>query len=362
MAGEHHTIITEREQVEEALRQSEARHRAMLRAIPDLILWFSRAGVLMDIEAPEEGPCYRTLQDCIGRPLEEALQADVAERFRKTVAGVLAEGGVGHLEYTLIVADGTERAFEARMVQMEGNGVVAIVRDITERRRLEREVLRIIEEERTRIGQDLHDGLASHLTAVAMMCRGLAREAADGRPVAAGDLAEVADLIKEGAQQARALSHGLSPVKLLAQGLPAALRELVAQTSSRSGLGGSFEGTSEAPPLPGDVANHLYRIAQEAVNNAVKHARARRLAVLPVLPRRRPRAGRTGRRLRPGGRGRGRPGHGPAHHALPRPHDRRRDPHRQRAGPRDAGDLPPAPAGCPAAGVTLFTASIGLPS
>ena len=107
-----------------------------------------------------------------------------------------------------------------------------IVRDISERRRLEKELLNASEEERRRIGQDLHDGLGQMLTGIGLLSQDLARELEAEGHERADDMAEITEHIKEADQYARDLSHGLIPVDVEANGLTEALRRL-AQNAER---------------------------------------------------------------------------------------------------------------------------------
>ena len=156
---------------------------------------------------------------------------------------------------------------------------VGLVRDISERRALEREVLEAAEDERRRIGQDLHDGLGQTLTGTGLRARRLARRLrADASPQAA--LAdELVALIDEADASARALARGLVPVDVEAGGLADALDRLAGHAERLFGIACRVERVGADPDLPPVAATHLYRIAQEAVSNAVRHGRARHVAV-----------------------------------------------------------------------------------
>ena len=147
-----------------------------------------------------------------------------------------------------------------------------LVREISLRQHLQAEVLEATEREQRRIGRDLHDGLGSHLTGVSMLCRGLARRLSKGQPIEQGEIEGVAQMIEEGVAQARLLSHGLNPAPLGSGDLADALRELATGTQTATGIPSTFMERGTAPPLGQEAATHLYRIAQEAVNNATKHA------------------------------------------------------------------------------------------
>jgi two-component system, LuxR family, sensor kinase FixL len=157
-----------------------------------------------------------------------------------------------------------------------------LIRDISERRRLELEVLRVSDDERRRIGQDLHDGLGQQLTGIGLIARSLARHLRrEGHP-AAETVEEITALIGEADEQARRLARGLIPVELSADGLAAALRRLCAHAERLFGIACAYEEEVEEGYrlTDPDAATHLYRIAQEAVSNAVRHGQARQVTVI----------------------------------------------------------------------------------
>ena len=161
-----------------------------------------------------------------------------------------------------------------------------IVRDITDHRVLEREVLRVAEEERRRIGQDLHDGLGQELTAVGLFLRGLARGLDADRSDRAAEAHRLVGLVDDADTQARTLARSLVPVELEQNGLEAALARLAERASTLYGLDVRAEtvgtGPAEASALTADAATNLYRITQEAVANAGQHGHARRVDVALV--------------------------------------------------------------------------------
>ncbi|MBI4226751.1 MAG: MASE1 domain-containing protein [Candidatus Omnitrophica bacterium] len=153
-------------------------------------------------------------------------------------------------------------------------GAAIVMADITERKRLEREVLAIGEREQQRIGQDLHDGLGQHLLGIALMGKHLQR-ALEGRgqPEAA-EAAQIADLVNQAIPQIRELAEGAYPSELQTEGLASALRQLAAKTERLTGVSCRVEADDDLPSPETDAALHLYRIAQEAVSNAIRHGQA----------------------------------------------------------------------------------------
>jgi signal transduction histidine kinase len=141
-------------------------------------------------------------------------------------------------------------------------------------RRLQLEIVELPQREQQRLGRELHDGLGQQLTGLGLMARSLAKRLAG----AARREQEMAEQLASGLEQAlaqvRSLSRGLIPVETDARGLVSALEELAARISEQSGI--RIELQHEHPILISDneTATHVYRIVQEAINNAVKHARA----------------------------------------------------------------------------------------
>ncbi len=161
-----------------------------------------------------------------------------------------------------------------------------VVRDLTEHRILEREVLRVAEAERRRIGQDLHDGLGQELTAIGLFLRAHARALDAEGSAGAAEAARLVGLVDAADAQARTLARSLVPVELEANGLEAALVRLAERAGTLYDLGVRAEtsgsGPAEASALTADAASNLYRIAQEAVSNAAQHGAASRVTVALV--------------------------------------------------------------------------------
>jgi PAS domain S-box-containing protein len=152
--------------------------------------------------------------------------------------------------------------------------------DVTERRAFGRALIDASAREQRRIGQEMHDGLGQELTGLALTARALATRARREWPSRAADLEEVAALATTCIQGARRIVQGLAPISDADGSLEAALAGL-ARRSSLSGLRVDYRGSIAIPLLIGlDTRNHLYRIAQEAVQNALKHAGAKSIEII----------------------------------------------------------------------------------
>lgn len=155
-----------------------------------------------------------------------------------------------------------------------------IARDITDRKKLEREVIEIGNQERVRLGQDLHDSLGQELTGISFKLKVLEGRVAASEDRQTAELAqEVRSLLKDAIQHTRRLSRVLVPPVLQSEGLVGALGELAVYAESVYGCSAAFEHDPAMKPIDPSVSTQLYRIAQEAVTNACKHAALRTLRI-----------------------------------------------------------------------------------
>lgn len=154
-----------------------------------------------------------------------------------------------------------------------------VVSEALERRRSEKEILEASAREQQRIGQDLHDGLGQHLTGIELLSHCLEEELADAKLPQAAQAGKIASRVREAISQTRYLARGLSPVHVEADGLMEALRELAASVAEIFGIACRFYCPSPVLLADNNAATHLYRIAQEATNNAIKHGKAKNITI-----------------------------------------------------------------------------------
>ena len=148
-------------------------------------------------------------------------------------------------------------------------------------RELERQLVQITEHERERIGQDLHDGLCQYLAAIRCTAATLKSELERANLPSFGAAAhDVAQLLQCAVSQAHDLARGLVPVQLEEEGLSAALEELALSTGRLMGVRCAFQASGTIATHDDVRMRHLYRIAQEAITNAAKHAKPHRIDVL----------------------------------------------------------------------------------
>src|SRR5882762_3382405 len=172
--------------------------------------------------------------------------------------------------------DALEQVVEQRTKELRVTNV-ELKSEIEQRKGLEGEILSVSDREQQRLGQELHDGLCQHLTAVAFMARSIAMRLKNHRVVDVSDIEKIAQLVNDAATDTRSLSRALHRLDVDAAGLVNALQDLVDReiwrTPCRLKVKPSFRIEDDA------AAAHLYRIAREAVINANKHAQAREIVL-----------------------------------------------------------------------------------
>ena len=269
---------SERSAVQDALIRSETRNRALVNALPDLILLIDRHGIFLDCHQGKGIDLFAGSQELIGRSVVEIFPIDVATEFMRILRQVLETGHPQIFEFHL-GENGKQHDYEARFVGSGENEVMTIVRDITERNRLERDILEASGREQRRIGQDLHDGLGQLLTGISFLSRGLAKKLSTKNLEEAEEIREIASLVKDAIAQTRGLAHGLVPVVVEEEGLVAALSELAVTTENLFRIPCQFDCSEPVSISDHSMAIHLYHIVQEAVNNAVKHGKPTQIRI-----------------------------------------------------------------------------------
>lgn len=158
---------------------------------------------------------------------------------------------------------------------------LARVRTRGRKRLEEREIIEIAHREQQRIGSDLHDGLGQDLTGIALMLRAIGAQLRKEGSAACAEIEHVIGLVNAAIENTRALARGLSPLRSEPDGLRTALQALAVRATERYGVPVAFESRIERePPLDQKSATHLFRIAQEALTNAMRHGGASKVKIL----------------------------------------------------------------------------------
>jgi PAS domain S-box-containing protein len=276
--------IRERKQIEAELRVSEERYRSVMEAAPDPIIAYDMEGRVTYMNPAFTKVFGWTLDECLGKKMDHFVPPDHWEETLRGLDTITSGRMLSTVDTRRLTKSGARidvsvRGAVYRDRQGDLAGSVIIHRDVTDLKRLEKEILDIGDRERQKIGQDLHDDLAPHLIGIEGLGKVLTAKLAE-RTLPEADLAgKVTALIKEAITKTRRLARGLCPVYLVDHGLESSLRELAMQTESVFGIRCLF--ICNAPVLVRDniVATHLYHMVQEAVHNAIRHGKADRIRI-----------------------------------------------------------------------------------
>lgn len=271
------------------VRDSEERLRAILETAVEGIITIDERGVVESINPAAENIFGYAAAEVIGQNVSMLMPSPDREQHDSYIRNYLRTGhakiiGIGR-EVVGQRKDGTVFPMDLAVSEVklaDRRLFTGFVRDITERKHaeeLERTLLSISEREQTRIGQDLHDGLGQHLAGIELMSQVLEQNLSTKKLKGeAARAAEIARHVREAISQTRLLARGLSPFVLESDGLLAALKELAHRTENVFRVACEFQSAGNVA-LPEAVANHLYRIAQEAVTNAIKHGKAKHVTI-----------------------------------------------------------------------------------
>jgi PAS domain S-box-containing protein len=276
--------IAERKEAEVALRLSEEKHRSMMEATPDPIIVYDTEGRVAYLNPAFTRVYGWTPDECLGRRMDHFVPAETHEETRQGLNRLLSGQPLNSVEtrrftkrgnlIEVSISGAVYRDREGRLL-----GSVTIHRDISELRWLEKQVMDIGDRERQNIGQDLHDDLGPHLIGIEGLCTVLQKKLEQRSPDAPALSARITGLIKEAIGKTRRLARGLCPVYLVDHGLEYSLRELAASTSAVFGIDCRFDCRTEVPIRDNVVATHIFRIIQEAVQNAARHGKATRVTI-----------------------------------------------------------------------------------
>jgi PAS domain S-box-containing protein len=270
--------VTELKRLAIALRDNDLRGRALLSLVPDMVLRLKRDGTILEFKPAKECPWLLPTVELVGRKLKDFLPDQVLAQANHFLQLTLETGLTQTFTCQYLLPDQL-RDFEARSVSCGPDEVLALVRDVTERKRLEKEILEISSQEQQRIGQDLHDGLGQHLTGITFLSKALERKLAARSLEEAADAAEIGRLVLQALAQTRNLARGLFPAELERNGIVSALRELVANVERVYQLKCQLRCADGVEITNNVVATHLFRITQEAINNSIKHGKAQHIAI-----------------------------------------------------------------------------------
>jgi PAS domain S-box-containing protein len=273
---------------EAPLLNMEAKYRALVEQIPAVVFMayldqgIGEAYVSPQIEAALGFSQSEWLEDPVR--WYQQIHPDDKMRWSVEAAEMFLTGKPLRSAYRVMARDGRVLWFqcEAKMIRRDDGRpwfIHGVGFDITERKGLEEAILEISAREQRRIAQDLHDGLGQHLTGIAFMSKVLQEKLSDRSLPEAVEAAKIVQMVNQAIDNTRQLARGLHPVAAEPQGLMSALKKWAAEVEELFHIGCRFHCDTPLYIHDGNLATHLYRIAQEAVNNAIRHGKSRNIVI-----------------------------------------------------------------------------------
>ena len=277
--------ITDLKRTEEALQEERNVVSAILHTVGALVVVLDPEGRIIRFNRACEQTTGYSFAEVAGQKIWDLFMVpEEVERFKSDFQQLCADQLPSDYEGYLVKRDGARRLIAWSSTVLPGNDgaptyIIATGIDITERKRLEKTILEVSGREQRRIGQDLHDGLGQHLTGIAFMSKVQEQKLMEKSLPEAGDAAKIVKLVNEAINKTRELARGLLPVVSDAQGLMSALQQWAGEVEDLFGVSCRFQCFTPVLIHDDTVATHLYYIAQEAVNNAIKHGHASQIVI-----------------------------------------------------------------------------------
>jgi len=250
----------------------------LLSLVPDLVLIVRRDGIIVDCHGPRTTQGKEATANLTGRNFREFVDPATSKQATYYLEKALRNGHTQKFTFTR-ESKGEFHEYHAHLARCASDQVLALVRDTTCEKLREKEIVEITSREQARIGQDLHDGLGQQLTGISFLSRALEQKLAGRSLPEAAEAAEICCLVRQTLSQTRNLARGLFPVELEGNGLVPALKQLGGEVEKLFGITCAVECHEGFLVEDCSTANHLFRLAQEAISNSVKHGKSKRVCV-----------------------------------------------------------------------------------
>ncbi|MBP6635870.1 MAG: PAS domain-containing protein [Paludibacter sp.] len=292
-----HTDITQRKNIEQAIKESEQYTSSILSAIPDLIFVLDNNKTIIDFKSGDKKNLIIPAEEFLNKPIDELLPQNILPLVKKSIAAVFENKKPNLIEYKLKLNKDLN-FFECNMVPFGETKVIAMIRNITQRKQIEESLIKsevqlksyaahlqnIREEERILLAREIHDELGQILVAIKIDLGLLSLKANQHFEKNTSvdfttQLEHLADLVDKTIKTTRRIMTDLRPEILDVLGIKDALKQHLTKFAERNELKCTFEDKSSFFELDAQQSLTLFRILQESLTNIVKHAKASEVKV-----------------------------------------------------------------------------------
>ena len=276
--------VTERQHYEEKLETSENRLRAIMDNAAESIIVIDKKGIITDFNRASKNLFGYRHDETIGNNINMLMPSPYREQHDGYLSNYLETGKTHMLnhprELPALRKDGSTFPMEITVTEIGHLGLYCgIIRDLSEQKNLEKEVADICSLEQDRIGQDIHDSLGQQLTGLSLMTSSLKRELERESIPQSKKLDELISFLQHATEDAQMLSRGLAPMSIETLGLEDVVAILIDDIQKSTDINCDLEIQQPLNINDHRITIQIYRIIQEAVNNAVKHAEAKNIHV-----------------------------------------------------------------------------------
>jgi two-component system CheB/CheR fusion protein len=280
--------VTRRHEAEAALQDREERLRAIMNSVAEAIIVINRDGIVTDFNNAAKQVFGFSAAEVIGQNVKQLMPPPYFEAHDEYLAHYLKTGEPRMIgkprEMRGRRKDASTFPMLLTVAEIGHLGIfVGVIHDLSMQRDLEKQIANLSTSEREQFGQDIHDGLCQQLMGLSMIATSLKQKLFEQNFSEAETMNRLSLELQQAVKDARALAHGLAPVPVTPEGLEDALTLLAREVSENTGIDCCFEGSNVGELKDRTNAMELYRLAQEAVNNAIKHAGASRIDIILTI-------------------------------------------------------------------------------
>jgi PAS domain S-box-containing protein len=261
-----------------------ARYVELFENANDMVFTHDLQGRMTSINKAGAVLLQRSQTEILSKNILDLIVKEQRPAARQWLEQVVSGSELPTTDWDFENASGQRLKLEINSRRIEQAGefieVEGIARDATERKRLEREILEVANQEQRRLGHDLHDGVCQQLAAIAYRTHILARKLHPQSEADSKEAQDISRLVNDSLLQTRAVARGLFPARLEAEGLISALEEFAGSASNLYGIKCIFSHSDQIADMDNTMSMHVYYITQEAVINAIKHGKATQVEIV----------------------------------------------------------------------------------